>query len=71
MFLAEAEGEAIFHLNPTGAALWRLLAEPVSLDEATRVFHQAFPDTERNGLADELGGLIDALLRCGLIVAAD
>jgi hypothetical protein len=71
LFLAEAEGEAIFHLNPTGAALWRLLAEPISLDEATQVFHQAFPDGNRSALETELAGLIGELLRCGLIVQAD
>ncbi len=71
LYLAEAEGEAIYHLNPTGAALWRLLAEPVTLDAAAVLFHQAFPERARGAIEAELETLIQALARRGLIVEAE
>lgn len=71
LYLAEAEGEAIYHLNPTGAALWRLLAEPVTLDAAATLFHQAFPERGRDDIEAELETLIKALCRRGLIVEAE
>jgi len=68
LYLAEAEGEAIYHLNPTGASLWRLLAAPVTLDEAVTLFHQAFPERDRGDLEADLKTLIEALFKRGLIV---
>ena len=68
LFLAEANGEAIFQLNETGGALWRMLAEPTGLDKAVEVFYQAFPDRDRDELAAELLGLMTALYRRDLII---
>ncbi|MEE8333564.1 MAG: PqqD family protein, partial [Alphaproteobacteria bacterium] len=67
LYLAETEGEAIYHLNPTGAALWRLLADTVTLDEAIDLFHQAFPERARGDIEAELGKLIKALAKRGLV----
>lgn len=69
LFLAEAEGEAIFQLNQTGGALWRFLAKPGTLADAVDTFRQAFPGRDRDELEDELSTLMNALLRRGLIVA--
>ncbi len=69
LFLAEEAGEAIFQLNETGAALWRFLAEPGTLEGAVDTFCRAFPDRDRDELNDELSALMDALHRQGLIVA--
>ena len=71
MFLAEASGEAIFQLNETGGALWRLLAEPTGLDKAVEVFCQAFPDRDRDELVAELSALMTALHRRELILSRE
>ncbi|MHA1108292.1 MAG: PqqD family protein [Alphaproteobacteria bacterium] len=70
LFLAEEAGEAIFQLNETGAALWRFLAEPGTLEGAVDTFRQAFPDRDQDELSNELTALMAALHRQGLIVAA-
>lgn len=70
LYLAETEGQAIFHLNATGAALWRLLAEPATRDDAVALFHQAFPDHDREKLLAEVTELMTALRERGLIVEA-
>jgi hypothetical protein len=44
LFLANAATGAMYRVNQTVAALWRLLEEPHSVEEAVRVFHDAFPN---------------------------
>ncbi len=68
LFLAEAAGEAIFQLNETGAALWRLLAEPAGLIDAAQLFHQAFPERDYADIEAELSNLLSNLHNRGLIV---
>ena len=70
LFLAEAEGEAIFQLNQTGTALWRLLAEPAGLTDAAQIFHQAFPERDYADIEAELSDLLSDLHNRGLIVTA-
>jgi hypothetical protein len=70
LFLAEAEGEAIFRLNETGTALWRLLAEPAGLIDAAQIFHQAFPERDYADIEAELSDLLSKLQKRGLIVRA-
>ena len=70
VFLAAAKGEAIFQLNETGAALWRLLAEPAGLIDAAQVFHQAFPERDYADIEAELSDLLSVLRNRGLIVRA-
>ncbi len=70
LFLAEAEGEAIFRLNPTGAALWRLLVRPITLEDAVVIFSEAFPDRTRADIDAELAALMAELVTRGLIVEA-
>lgn len=70
LFLAEAEGEAIFQLNQTGTALWRLLAQPAGLIDAAQIFHQAFPERDYADIEAELSDLLSDLRKRGLIVRA-
>ena len=67
LFLVNPEGQAIFQLNAVGAALWRLLAEPVVLDQAVGMVHQAFPDIARQQIHNDVAALIDDLAARGLV----
>ncbi len=49
----------------------RLLAEPVSANEAADVLHAAFPDTPRERIDTDVETLIAGLRRAGLIAAAE
>lgn len=66
-FLADPDGEGIYHLNATGAAVWRLLVEPTSVADAVTLIAQAFPDADRSGIAASVTALIDDLARKRLI----
>jgi hypothetical protein len=44
LFLVLPESGEIYHLNPLGAALWRLLAEPTTAEAAMDMLAIAFPD---------------------------
>jgi len=70
VYLAETNGQAVFRLNETGAALWHLLAESISIEEAFALFHQAFPDHDSGALMAELTSLFRNMRECGLIVEA-
>ena len=50
LFLANPGSESLYHLNVTGAALWRLLAEPTSVKEAVQVLREAFPNVAKGEL---------------------
>lgn len=47
LFLARANGDAIFHLYPVAGAVSRLLAEPLGKAEAAKLIHAAFSDADR------------------------
>lgn len=66
-FLADAEGAAIHHLNPVAAAVWNLLAEPIALDQVVDYLHEAFPDVERQTIADDVAALIGKLVAKRLV----
>lgn len=62
LFLVDADGEGIHHLNPVGAGVWNLLADPVSEREAVEVLAGAFPDIERARIERDIATLFCDLL---------
>ncbi|MEX0589598.1 MAG: PqqD family protein, partial [Xanthobacteraceae bacterium] len=68
LFLADAEGTAIHHLNAIGAGLWNLLADAIDEVEAVEVLCGAFPAVERAMVARDVRELFDALAAGGFIV---
>ena len=60
-FLADGDGVAIHHLNPTAATIWRLLAEPSTRQDVVDLFHSAFPDQPLHQITEDVSGLIDKL----------
>ena len=71
IFLVNPENEEIYHLNVTGTALWRLLAEPISLEDAIAVLQDAFPDEDRTDIETDVAALFTEFAGHGLIVEVD
>jgi PqqD family protein of HPr-rel-A system len=72
---AKVQGEVVlldvrrgkyFALNPTGAAIWDLLAEPRSLAELRTALLEHF-EVDSETLSTDLSDLLDELRRHGLI----
>ncbi len=57
----------IFHLNPTGTALWRLLEQPTLFGELAAIFAAAFPGRDAKALASDLSRMISDLAASGLV----
>lgn len=68
VFLVNPEDDTIFYLNPLSSGLWRLLAEPISSADATRVVRDAFPDTPPDQVAGDVARLITDLEKRRLIL---
>lgn len=71
LFLIDREEAAIHMLEPVGQAVWRLLLEPVSIDEVTDILHRAFPDTDRAQIRDDVEAIFIELDSYRLIAPAD
>ena len=62
VFLARPGNGGVDRLNETGAALWRLLEEPLGRDDAVRVFRTAFPRQPSARLARQVEDLLTRLV---------
>ena len=71
VFLVKSGDESVFHLNALGAAVWRLLAEPTSIDEVMEILSSAFPDVEVELIEADVTKLIRRLDRRGLVARSD
>jgi len=69
LFLAQPGRGSLYRLNETVAALWNLLATPVTREEAVTVFRQAFPRVTAARLEHDVAMMIDDLLEEDLIEA--
>jgi hypothetical protein len=70
LFLVDPDTQEVFYLDEAGAALWRLIGEPLSFDEILGVFGAAFPDVAPDRIADDLKRSLDRLLGPGLVQIA-
>jgi Coenzyme PQQ synthesis protein D (PqqD) len=70
LFLADAKGRAIHRIDPIGAAVWLVLAEPATPDEIAEVLAEAFPDAAPDRIADDLQRLLAQFCDAGLIEPA-
>ena len=71
VFLVGPGNDAVFHLNPVGAAIWRLLAEPVSEPELTQTLIDAFPHIPAAQAHSDMEKLIRDLDARGFLVKID
>lgn len=69
-FLIDPKSGTIHHLNQTGAAIWRQLAEPAGAGELLALLRAAFPEAPPARLKHDLDALLSALEAEKLIVAA-
>jgi coenzyme PQQ synthesis protein D (PqqD) len=60
-FLVGPRDDGVFYLNTTGAAVWRLLAEPLDVDEMVGILTGAFPDAPVGQVRDDVAKLIEDL----------
>ncbi len=68
-FLADPDTDVLFHLNPVGSAVWRLLDQPTSMEEVTSLLTEAFPEAENGRITADVSALFEQLLLSGLIAA--
>lgn len=70
LFLADAEGRAIHRIDPIGAAVWLVLAEPTAPNEIAALLSDAFPDAGRDRIAADLLQLLTQFHDAALIEPA-
>lgn len=70
-FLADPRTDGIFHLNPPGRAIWKLLETPHSRDQLQSALSKAFPDVDPARIAADVDSFLDLLDRVGLIEAEE
>lgn len=69
IFLVNPSTDAIFGLDLIGAAMWKLLAEPISAAEASQLLQMAFPASPPANVSRDVAALFSALRANGLIEA--
>ena len=70
IFLVEPETQDIFFLDAVSSGLWRLLAEPQSLDEMQSVVREAFPEQTAGALDADVAAALQELIDRKLVLAA-
>lgn len=70
LFLVNPRTGVIYQLNAIGAALWRLLAQPMELKEAVRLLQDAFPEVARTRIAGDVKTLMSRLAAKGLVITS-
>ncbi len=70
LFLADANGAGIYHLNAIGTGIWNLLAEPICAREAEAILCQAFPDEPAARISRDTRALFAEMDEAGFIEAA-
>ncbi len=66
-FLLDSRGNGIHMLDPLGLGVWKLLETPRDASSLCDVVAGAFPETPRQKVADDIDGLLSALVGEGLI----
>lgn len=70
LYLADAAGRAIHKIDPLGAVIWQLLAEPTTADELATLLVDAFPETPRDRIEADLARLLAHMAEADLIAPA-
>lgn len=66
-FLADRQGAAIHHLNPTGSAIWTLLAEPMLPRDIVGTLLTAFPGLDDKQVQRDVDNLVGELMSKNLL----
>jgi hypothetical protein len=70
IFLVKPGEDAVFHLNAVAASLWHLLEQPTTRAAAIAAVGQAFPGADVRRVRRDVGVMLNALQKGGLIQAA-
>lgn len=70
LFLVDSSEQGIFHLNPIGTGLWRLLDGHCDIGEAVSILDEAFPEAGRDKIERDVRRLVSELIANGLLVRA-
>ncbi len=70
IFLVEPGTQEVYYLDTIAAALWRLLADPLDLDDIVAVYCTAFPDTGMDIVRRDLDRAIQDLRGRGFVTVA-
>lgn len=65
--VADSEGVGIYELNAGSAAIWRILAEPETVDSVSKILAAAFPDADSTQIHVDSENAIRDFLAAGLI----
>jgi hypothetical protein len=71
LFLVGGDNDAVFHLNAIGAAIWKLLADPISETETIEILTEAFPDMPAEQVGKDVSRLFHDLSGRGFITNAN
>ena len=71
LFLVAGDSGDIFHLDQIAMSIWRALAEPASEAELLALFVEAFPETSRAIMQQDLRAALSTLLDGELIQVCD
>lgn len=67
ILLMDDEASAIFNLNSVGAAVWRLLSQPITREEIVAVLITAFPEGDAKQVQADVDALLEQLYSKGLV----
>lgn len=67
LFLAHPGTGSVFRANPSFAALWTALAEPLTGEELLRLFRTAFPRVGARRMREEVQTMLNDLVEAGLV----
>jgi hypothetical protein len=69
LYLADTEGRAIHRMDRLAAAIWEVLAEPMTPQSLETLLTDAFPRANSDQIAADLQGLLHHFAKAGLIEA--
>lgn len=68
-FLVNSSNDSLYHLNQMGRAVWNLLADSITINEAAAIVHQAFPGISVKKARKDIALLLAELEENGLAAA--
>jgi len=68
IFLVNAGNQSVFHLNALGSAIWKLLENPLSIEDVAEIVQQAFPDPPARKIERDTAKLIKRLKKNDLVL---
>lgn len=70
-FVASTRGARIHHMDLLARAIWKMLQDPINLDDILEIFKSAFPNKPANELRHDIHNALEVFASEGLLVLAD